>query len=67
MRLEDEIVREWLVKAQHDLMSAERLLSGDEPIRDTGCFHCQQTAEKALKAFLTHYGIEFEKSHSLAD
>lgn len=65
MRLEDEIVREWLVKAHHDLRSAERLLTGDEPIRDTGCFHCQQAAEKALKAFLAYHDIEFERSHSL--
>jgi len=65
MRLEDEIVREWLVKAQNDLSSAELLLTADKPIRDTGCFHCQQAAEKALKAFLSYQGIEFEKSHSL--
>ena len=65
MRLEDELVREWLIKAQHDLASAERLLVDEDPIRDTGCFHCQQTVEKALKAFLTYHAVEFEKSHSL--
>lgn len=65
MRLENELVYEWLIKAQHDLASAERLLLGDDPIRDTGCFHCQQTVEKALKAFLTYHVIEFAKSHSL--
>lgn len=65
MRPEDVLVREWLIKAQNDLASAERLLIGKEPIRDTGCFHCQQTVEKAFKAFLTHHAIEFEKSHSL--
>jgi len=49
MRPEDELVRDWLFKARNDLASAERLLVGDEPILDTGCFHCQQTVEKLLK------------------
>ena len=65
MQPEHELVREWLIKAQHDLASAERLLIGQDPLRDTGCFHCQQTVEKAFKAFLTYHGIEFQKSHSL--
>ncbi len=65
MRPEDELVRDWLFKARNDLASAERLLVGDEPILDTGCFHCQQTVEKLLKAFLTYHAVEFEKAHSL--
>jgi HEPN domain-containing protein len=65
MRPEDELVQDWLLKARNDLASAERLLSGDRPILDTGCFHCQQTVEKLLKAFLAYHAIEFEKSHSL--
>jgi len=54
-----------LLKARNGLASAERLLSDDEPILDTGCFHCQQTVEKLLKAFLTYHAVEFEKAHSL--
>lgn len=65
MQPEDELVYEWLLKARHDLASAERLLSGEEPLRDTGCFHCQQTVEKLLKAFPSYHAVEFEKSHSL--
>jgi HEPN domain-containing protein len=65
MRPELEVVREWLVKAQNDLASAKLLLTSEVPIRDTGCFHCQQTVEKAFKAFLTFHTVEFEKSHSL--
>lgn len=31
----------------------------------TLCFHCQQTVEKFLKAFLIFHNIEFEKVHTL--
>ncbi len=65
MRPEDELVQDWLFKARNDLASAERLLVGDEPILDTGCFHCQQTVEKLLKVFLTYHAVEFEKARSL--
>ena len=60
-------VRKWLIKSQHDLGSAGRLLEGDKPYLDTAVYHCQQAAEKALKAFLTYHDIEFEKSHDLTE
>ncbi len=46
-------VQQWLIKADHDLRSAQRLMASDrdDPILDTAVYHCQQTAEKALKAF----------------
>jgi HEPN domain-containing protein len=65
MRHEDQLAKDWVIKARNDLASAERLLSGSEPILDTGCFHCQQTVEKLLKAFLTYHVVVFEKSHAL--
>ncbi|MEK7253355.1 MAG: HEPN domain-containing protein [Bacteroidota bacterium] len=34
-------------------------------IRDTVCFHCQQAAEKFIKGYLVHLGIEFRFSHNL--
>ncbi|CAG0931530.1 MAG: hypothetical protein EFKGCFLK_01903 [Rhodocyclaceae bacterium] len=55
----------WLAKAQRDLDSAKRLLTGSPPYRDTAAYHCQQTAEKATKALLTASGIEFPKTHDL--
>lgn len=58
-------VRQWLTKADHDLLSAERLLKGDPPIRDTAVYHCQQAAEKALKAYLTLQDVSFQKIHVL--
>jgi len=62
----DEI-RKWLIKSQHDLGSARRLMEGEEAYLDTAVYHCQQAVEKALKAFLTYHDIEFEKTHDLTE
>jgi HEPN domain len=40
-------------------------MEGQEPYLDTAVYHCQQAAEKALKAFLTARDIAFEKTHNL--
>lgn len=55
----------WLTKAQRDLDSAKRLLAGNPPYRDTAAYHCQQAAEKAIKAFLTAHAHPFPKTHDL--
>ena len=60
-------IQKWLIKSQHDLGSARRLMEGDEPYLDTGVYHCQQAVEKALKAFLTYHDILFEKTHDLTE
>ena len=59
-------IRQWLIKADHDLRSAERLLSGTPPLLDTAVYHCQQAAEKALKAYLTFKDSPFQKIHVLS-
>ena len=58
-------IRQWLIKSQHDLGSAHRLMEGEEPYLDTAVYHCQQTAEKAIKAYLTYRDIVFERTHNL--
>jgi len=60
-------IRQWLIKAGHDLGSARRLMTGEEPYLDTAVYHCQQTAEKALKACLTLKDAPFQKIHDLSD
>lgn len=60
-------VRQWLHKADHDLRSAALLMSGDEePLLDTAVYHCQQAAEKVLKAYLTAHLVVFSKVHLLS-
>ena len=58
-------IESWFDKAEHDLMSAQRLLEIEPMILDTACFHCQQAVEKYLKAFLIFSGEDVEKTHSV--
>ena len=46
-----QMAREWIIKAKHDLDSARKLVSGDNPIWDTAVYHCQQAGEKSIKGF----------------
>ena len=62
-----ELARGWLAKARSDLETARLLINGKEKHFDTGSYHCQQAAEKALKAWLTLQEIVFPKTHSLED
>lgn len=41
------------------------MIEGDEKHLDTGSYHCQQAAEKAIKAWLTAHEVIFTKTHSL--
>ena len=58
----DEI-KAWLTKAKSDLDSARILIEHKSANYDTACFHCQQAAEKALKAFLVSRNVAFERVH----
>jgi len=55
----------WLEKASQDLQSARWLLNSPDALYNAVGFHCQQAAEKTLKAFLTWHDEPFEKTHSL--
>ena len=60
------LARAWLVKANRDLGSAQRLAGEPAAYLDTAIYHCQQAAEKALKAFLVYRDVAFEKVHNLS-
>jgi HEPN domain-containing protein len=62
---EMNIVDLWLKKARNDLASAKKLSSGNNKILDTAIYHCQQAAEKAIKAYLISIGINFIKTHDI--
>ena len=60
------VVAEWMEHSSKDLESARKLL------RVYGwptaiAFHCQQAAEKALKALLIAHGVDFRKTHDLTE
>lgn len=63
----DENIKKWIIKAMEDYRIAEHELSFPEEEISTGpvCFHCQQTVEKLLKAYLVTKKIDFEKTHDL--
>ena len=62
----DEVLRQWVRKAEHDLEAATRIMAIEEGCPfDTVCFHCQQAAEKYLKCLLTYLGIQAPRTHDL--
>lgn len=56
--------REWLNRACSDLAIARRRVK-DVYLEDL-CFHAQQAAEKAIKAVLIQWNVEFPYVHDLA-
>jgi len=60
------ILAQWLRKADADMSLAEHLVSEGVNFPSAITFHCQQAAEKYLKALLTWWDIEFPKTHVLA-
>ena len=61
------IVSQWIAKADIDFRTAERLLCSEDPIPESGAFHCQQAIEKLLKPALVARGIEPPKVHDLPE
>ena len=59
--------RQWLAKAVTDLGAARKLAHGDDDYLAEALFHCQQAAEKAIKALLTWHEVRFRKTHSLEE
>ncbi|HET9209307.1 MAG TPA: HEPN domain-containing protein [Thermoanaerobaculia bacterium] len=59
------VIRRWIKKAEHDLVTASVVLENKPDVTDTVCFHAQQCVEKALKAYLTLAGVHVEKTHHL--
>lgn len=69
MRSREEVIRDfvqqWLNKAEGDLVAAEILLASETYDYSPCVFHCQQAAEKFIKAYLVRHQIEFRKIHDL--
>jgi len=62
------LTRQWVDKAEEDLLNAEHTLTlGEDCPLGTVCFHAHQCAEKYIKALLTFHGADFPKTHDLLD
>src|SRR5947209_20119088 len=58
---------QWVLKAEEDMEAARSLAGLPKPKRDAACFHCQQAAEKYLKALLQELGLAVPRTHDLED
>jgi HEPN domain-containing protein len=60
------ITAEWVRKAEDDWEVALKTYRARKfPVYDAACYHCQQCAEKYLKAKLVEARIAFTKTHDL--
>lgn len=55
----------WLAKAKIDLLVCDSLSVHGADLWEAVAFHCQQAAEKALKAILVWHQVEFPKTHDI--
>ena len=63
--IKTEFTREWIRKAESDFKTAAHLLKSSPDLAEGTSSHCQQAAEKYLKAFLVWHQIEFPKTHDI--
>ncbi|OFX15422.1 MAG: hypothetical protein A2Z18_06030 [Armatimonadetes bacterium RBG_16_58_9] len=62
----NEVVREWIEKAEGDYLTAGREIEiTDRPNYDAVCFHAQQCVEKLMKAVLISHGVTPPRTHGL--
>ena len=58
---------QWMEKARSDLRVSEALLAMIPPEVGNALYHCQQAAEKAMKALLYWQDVPFHKTHKLEE
>ena len=59
------MVKEWLTFASRDINSAKFLFGMNPVPLEIICYHSQQAAEKALKAYLIYKNVEAPRTHNL--
>src|SRR4051812_31291725 len=60
-----QLLRAWVTKAASDLRGARILGAVEDAPLDTAIYHCQQAAEKSVKAFLVFKELTPEKTHDI--
>jgi HEPN domain-containing protein len=64
----NEVLSEWIAKAEGDFATASReLVVPDDPNYDAVCFHAQQCIEKYIKTLLIAKGVTPPKLHDLVE
>ena len=59
-------VQQWFKKSAENLRLAKLILDLDEKFYEHVCFNTQQSVEKAIKGYLTHHKVRFDKTHDIA-
>ncbi len=59
------LTTQWVRKAEADWEVVSRIQNPKAALLDIICFHCQQTAEKYLKALLQERGLVGLRTHNL--
>jgi HEPN domain-containing protein len=62
-----ELTAAWVKKAEADYLRARSIRRALPRDHDGVCFHCQQAAEKYLKALLVELSISVPRTHNLDD
>jgi HEPN domain-containing protein len=62
-----KLTREWVDKAENDLRAAQALHGADDHGHEVICFHCQQCAEKYVKAVLQEASVAIPRTHDLEE
>lgn len=57
--------KEWVNYSEKDYIAAQFLMTAANPPIEIICYHCQQSAEKLLKAFLIKNDIIPSRTHDL--
>ncbi len=65
MNANEQRLRDWIEKADHDLGTAIIINQYIPDYSDTLAFHCQQATEKYIKCLLEMHSIPFKRSHDL--
>jgi len=65
MSANEDRLKDWIEKADHDLGTAIVINQHIPDYSDTLAFHCQQATEKYIKCLLEKHAIFFSRSHDL--
>jgi predicted nucleotidyltransferase/HEPN domain-containing protein len=61
-----DVIGRWLKRAEMDMQIVRNCLDGPVPSPEGAAYHCQQAAEKIIKAGLISAGVHPPKEHNLA-
>jgi hypothetical protein len=62
----NDLVAGWLVVVDDDLRQVVNNLKGPMPSLSGAAYHCQQAAEKLIKAILVEANLGFPKTHDIS-